>query len=550
MSPKGANRVLTASKTPSSWLIASQLLLVAATVATVAACSDENTNFKEEANSRPITSDEASVRARSGQLRPESEAAAQAEAEARAAAAAGQSADAIPANAQDRAAAGQAGGTSGTSAGNGTGDQDNSSNSQDGSENLAWGDGSATTGGDGSSSADDANADDSGDGNGSTGSDSGAGGAGGDNTAGDAGTNDNTAGSGTGGSGSEGGAGGGSVSGSGSEGGFGINTQIVEVTQGGPGKVDILWIIDTSGSMSEEQQYLGQNFAALINQLATAGHDFQTAITTTDVCQDSIPSNLAERACPVSYGGSGSTHLRGSFVGDVGRKVLRQGDTDLVQKFTQYANQGINGSGFEHGLKAAEMAIDKVISGDNENLVRADAFLAVIVVSDEEDDGIGLGMTDAYSGINFVSQGLTTFSYTADNFISYLQQTKGNGNFSVSAITPTRLSNGTLCSAAHTNPQEEGTQYINVAAKTGGILQSICETNWNQSLANIGLDLSAQLTQVNLPTPPDTATIKVYVDNVQTSEWTYNTGNNAVKFNAGHVPAEGSVIKVTYIEKI
>ena len=44
------------------------------------------------------------------------------------------------------------------------------------------------------------------------------------------------------------------------------------------------------------------------------------------------------------------------------------------------------------------------------------------------------------------------------------------------------------------------------------------------------------------------ATIKVYVNGVETSEWTYNSGNNAVKFNAGHVPDEGAVMKVTYYE--
>ena len=32
------------------------------------------------------------------------------------------------------------------------------------------------------------------------------------------------------------------------------------------------------------------------------------------------------------------------------------------------------------------------------------------------------------------------------------------------------------------------------------------------------------------------------------TQWTYNSGNNAVKFNAGHVPAQGAQIKVTYYE--
>ncbi len=356
-------------------------------------------------------------------------------------------------------------------------------------------------------------------------------------------------GSGSGDSGSGSSTAGGTTSGgNGSEPPLGLGYRTVELTQKGPGKVDILWIIDTSGSMSEEQQGLAANFNAMITQLTNAGHDFQTAVTTTDVCQDQIPANLADRVCPVDYGGSAATHLRGSFVGDAGRKVLKKGDADIISKFDAYTKQGVNGSGFEHGLKAAEMAVEKVKSGINEALIRPDAFLAVIVVSDEEDDGIGLGMMDAYNNHNFVAEGLTTFKYTANNFVSYLQNVKGAGKFSVSGIVATRDSNGNLCSSASSQPAEEGTQYINAANLTGGIVQSICDTNWNSKLAQIGLDLDAQITQIVLPTKADPATIHVYVNGVAMTEWTYSEANHSVKFNAGYVPVEGAAIKVTYLE--
>ncbi len=320
----------------------------------------------------------------------------------------------------------------------------------------------------------------------------------------------------------------------------------VELMQPSAGKVDILWIVDTSNSMSEEQQYLATNFNAMINALNDAGHDFQTAVTTTDICQDTMPAALADRVCPADYGGSPATHLRGSFVGTAGRKVLKRGEVDLVSKFNAYVSQGVDGSGFEHGLKAAQMAVAKSLSGENEHLVRDGAFLAVIVVSDEQDDGIGLSQVDAYNGHNFFAEGYTQFRFTEEDMITYLRGVKGNGKFSVSAITPTRLPNGELCAAPHTAPAEEGTQYILAAQKTGGIVQSICDTNWNNSLAKIGLDLDSQISQVVLPTAPVLSTIVVTVNGVATTTWTYNAGNNAVKFDAGHVPAEGAAVKVTY----
>ena len=170
----------------------------------------------------------------------------------------------------------------------------------------------------------------------------------------------------------------------------------------------------------------------------------------------------------------------------------------------------------------------------------------MIVVSDEEDDGIGLGITDSYTGINYVTQGLTSARYTDSDLIRYLGTNKGAGMFSVSAITGTRLANNSMCSSPHSQPQEAGTQYIAAANKTGGIVQSICDTNWSASLANIGRDINAQSSQIVLSKVPYSGTIRVYVNNVENFQWTYNSGNNSIKFNSGQVPASGSAIDVAY----
>ena len=340
-----------------------------------------------------------------------------------------------------------------------------------------------------------------------------------------------------------------SSGGSGNESGVGLTWRSVEVTQKAAGKVDILWIVDDSSSMTPEQNGLASNFNQLITQLAADGHDFQTAVTTTDVCQDTLPSDLSQRVCPVAnYGGSAATHLRGSFVGDPGRKVLKAGDADLISRFTTYANRGVSGSGFEHGLYAARLAVEKVLNGQNEALLRSDAFLSVIVVSDEEDDGIGLGMVDAYNGHNFVADGLTTFRYTDDNLIGYLNSAKGAGKFAISSVVTTRNADGTLCSSPGVQPREEGTQYIKAATKTGGIIQSICDANWSSKLTQIGQDLNAQITQVTLPSHASATSVRVLVDGVTSTEWSYVTASNSVKFNAGHVPPPGAKIVVTYLE--
>ncbi len=273
------------------------------------------------------------------------------------------------------------------------------------------------------------------------------------------------------------------------------------------------------------------------------------AVTNTDICLNPDPvGNLAERVCPGENGSSRS--LRGSFVGTTGRKVLKSSDSDLITKFSQYALVGTNGSGFEHGLKAAQLAISKSLSGANEPLVRDGAYLSVIVVSDEEDDGWALTrLIDSYTGKNFGALGLTTFSFTDQDFISYAQSVKGN-QFSVSTITGTRNPNGSMCSASHSQPTEEGTQYIRAANATGGIVQSICSPNWDTLLASMGDDLNSQITQIQLDGVPDFRTIHVYVNGEETTEWEYIYATHSVKFNTGHVPEAGDEIRISYLKKI
>lgn len=341
----------------------------------------------------------------------------------------------------------------------------------------------------------------------------------------------------------------GNGSGSGNEGTVTLNLHTVETVQKDGGKIDLLWVIDNSASMAPEQDNLAANFNSFITELADAHVDFQAAITTTDVCQATMPGDLTQRVCPVNnYGGSAATHLRGSFFGDAGRKVLKNTDADLVSRFNTYVKQGTGGSNFEHGLTAVQLAVEKSLSGENEALIRPDAFLAVIVLSDEEDDGIGLNMTDGFSGHNYWTDGVTRYRYTSDDLVTYLQTAKGAGKFSVSGIVGTRNADGTLCTSNVASPREEGTQYIAAAQKTGGIIRSVCDLNWGDSMTQIGKDVAAQATQVVLPTKPDAATIVVTVNGVVNTDWTYNTANTAIKFNTGKVPAVGAAIKVTYAD--
>jgi len=302
-------------------------------------------------------------------------------------------------------------------------------------------------------------------------------------------------------------------------------------------------VVDSSGSMAEEQQYLADNFKYLVTSLVNEGANFKTAITSTDICEK---SGLFSPECPLDYGGSTETRLQGDFVGTDGEKILDSNDPEIVSKFSRYTKVGIKGSGFEHGLQAAQLAIEKSEDGRNQQLVRDDAFLSIIVVSDEEDDGIGFGMTDGFTGMNYIDEGFTDHRYTHDDLIDYLKNVKGEGSFAISTVTGTKNQDGTLCTSPHSAPREEGSQYINAANATGGTIQSICDLDWSKSLGFIGQDIKSQITQIVLDKTPFAPTIKVYVDGVQTTFWTYVAASNSVKFDVNNVPSPNSRIEITY----
>ncbi len=315
--------------------------------------------------------------------------------------------------------------------------------------------------------------------------------------------------------------------------------------QNAAAKLDILWVIDNSGSMSTIQTSLRNNIASFIGALDTKRLDVQIGITSTDVCPgQSALQPLEEAVCPVHD--SNAIGLRGSLIGDSGRRVIRGRDTDRVQRFKRYANLGVNGSSFEHGLTAASMAVDKSMHGQNEELVREDAHLAVIVVSDEEDDGVGLSRPDE-EGVNYWAAGKSRYIFNADMMVKSLETWKGRSQFSVSAIVGTPDSNGRPCTSTHGRAVEVGQEYLRAAELTGGVQASICAANWSRTLSDLGQDLLSQIESISLRAVPQVASIQVRVNGVLERRWQYIPGKNAVKFDPKAVPAPGADIKISYM---
>ena len=182
--------------------------------------------------------------------------------------------------------------------------------------------------------------------------------------------------------------------------------------------VDILFVIDNSGSMAEEQARLARNFPAFINSLDEMGADYRIGITTTDVAHPGCTKNptpedgeLVLRSCieAVADGAfqfndtdaakactdqcklvGDQLRVTASHDGEVhpwlesiaGQQNLPAGVT-MADAFACFGPQGINGCGFESPLEAMRLAISKA-RADN-GFMRDEALLSVVLVTDEAD---------------------------------------------------------------------------------------------------------------------------------------------------------------------
>ncbi len=282
-------------------------------------------------------------------------------------------------------------------------------------------------------------------------------------------------------------------------------------------QADVLFVIDNSGSMSEEQSSLGNNLASFLQFAQQQNIDFHIGVTTTDV---------------------DSSGARGRFVSGPNNqvngmpRVLDPQTPNLITVFRSFVNQGTNGSGSERGLEAAYLALsDPLINTHNAGFLRTDAALAVIVVSDEED----------------YSNRQVTFY---DNFFRNIKGFGNSSMFSFSAVVGIQPGgcNGSGGSADY------GARYVQTANTTGGVVESICAANWGQTLANIGLNSFGLRRQFTLSSQPVPVTIAVTVNGQPVPStgaggqvnWTYDQSTNSINFTASAVPQPGATITVTY----
>jgi hypothetical protein len=277
-------------------------------------------------------------------------------------------------------------------------------------------------------------------------------------------------------------------------------------------EVDILWIVDNSGSMSSAISAVEQNFNYFIDSFLNVGLDFHMAAVTTDMDD---PNHQGK--------------LQGSQL------VIDSNHPNPKQLFLDMVSQGANGSADERGLDAAQAALSEpLLSGFNAGFLRKDAALAAIVVTDEDDNStISSGkFANWFKGLK-TDPSKVSFSAIC-------------GDRGMGCTEWTNWSNGGMITAG------AGTAYLDVKDSTNGVWQSICSNDFGKVLDYLSLNVSGMTdTFVLSQTPSNIAQMVVEVDGVIASYsgvdgYTYSVQENAINFHGTAVPGPGAVISVSY----
>tara|TARA_R100000008_G_scaffold43790_1_gene25402 strand:- start:314 stop:1357 length:1044 start_codon:yes stop_codon:yes gene_type:complete len=248
--------------------------------------------------------------------------------------------------------------------------------------------------------------------------------------------------------------------------------------------VDILWVIDTSGSMNRYDEQLLAGIEAMLLALPDSG--WRLAMMTNDPSYASIEAQFP----------------------------LVPGD-DIVDAENMYYNMGRGHR--EEGFDASyEYLINNTYA---QTWLRYDAALLVVFVSDEEEQ------SDAHFP-------------TVDGFVSWYQGLRGGSVFlsSIVNIDPSE----SLC---NTNAYNNGDRYIEATNYFAGQIVDVCSEDWSAGV----IDAASRLEPyeyLQLTHEPIEDSIRVFINGALNYDWTYTSSDNTIYFTV--VPSGNDLVEVGY----
>jgi hypothetical protein len=292
-------------------------------------------------------------------------------------------------------------------------------------------------------------------------------------------------------------------------------------------ETDVVFVVDDSSSMSDEQRQLRENFRAFVRSADAGFTNYRVAVTTTDVTE------VKGRFMPIST--SPDVNMDGVVDADDvfaerllarDRWVDRNSQPTPEVKFRNLARVGVSGDETEQGLFAAVLSVS-AFNRDNPNFgfFRDDALWSVIIISDEPDQSPG----------------------SVQAYVDELKAAKLDGNVRASAVVGP-IPDGCEQDSGRVQPAP---RYAEFVRKLGGTIASICSDDWAATLnevSGIALGLETFFPLSAFTRGP----LVVRVDGAEQPEvldegvrlWRFERGG--VQFEPAATPTLGADIEVSY----
>lgn len=254
---------------------------------------------------------------------------------------------------------------------------------------------------------------------------------------------------------------------------------------------DILIVIDNSGSMRTEQANMAIRFGSFIDKLV--GLNWQLGIITTDL---TTPGYYDEDECELAdcktYTDGLLVPLKKSNYSFFGGSILNSTmDINNVKSIFGYTiQQGAMGSSFEQGIGATTRAIEratmstvKVENAQNQMFFRSNSVLSVIVVSDADETPMGVAAS----------------KNNPDKLIELIQTKWPGKPFLFHSIV---VKSGDASCLSIDGNESYGLTYESLSRKTGGVIGSVCESNYGNQLSAVGQAVVDQIRSISLECMP------------------------------------------------
>ena len=270
---------------------------------------------------------------------------------------------------------------------------------------------------------------------------------------------------------------------------FNQNDEVITVESAAP--VDILWNIDNSGSMYDNQVALANNFALFIEDFSQKNVDFKMAIITTDSSNNRDTDN------------------------SLTSQALSNDRDDFITDFKNEIRVGASGSANERSFMMTEGFLD------GSTWLRDDASLVVISVSDEPEGS----------------------PETVANYKNAILASKGGDADKVSFFT---ICTRGHCSRFETMSQQVGglvryldQSFANISTEFGDtIVRDLTNLQTTFELGDTPTDSTRLMVNINGSSVPR--------DTTETNGWNYDDATNSIKFFGSHIPPAGADIEISW----